>query len=227
MRKSAVESVHRRSLDERAADSIRQSILTGRMKPGERITEIPLSEELGLSRGTTRAALRKLAHEGLIVQEPYKGYEVRSLTSQGAWELYTLRSALEGLAAKLVTERMNEGVAAELESIFKNIETFARQGNRAKTIEADFAFHRRMITLSGHHLLQAHYDMIEQQMRLYFALVGRYLPLEAYIPAHRDLVKAIVSGDVDSAFALATEHNRPDGEIVVEELRKLEENAAD
>jgi DNA-binding GntR family transcriptional regulator len=102
--------VQRRSLDAQAADKLRDAILTGSFQPGERLTEEVIAELLGLSRGTIRGSLRLLMHEGLILQEPYRGYSVRSLTSRDAWELFTLRNALEAFAARLFAVVFHAGV---------------------------------------------------------------------------------------------------------------------
>ncbi|HET7409241.1 MAG TPA: GntR family transcriptional regulator, partial [Paracoccaceae bacterium] len=93
--------VERRSLADRATDALREMIVTGICPPGSRITEQRFAEELGLSRGTVRAALRELAHEGLTEMKAYTGWSVVTLTAQDARELSTLRGALEGLAARL------------------------------------------------------------------------------------------------------------------------------
>src|SRR6185295_11997862 len=91
--------VEKRSLVWRAADVLRQQILRGELVPGQRVTETALATQLEVSRGTLRAALRALAHEGLIEQVAYTKWMLPEFSNSDAWELYTLRGTLEGMAA--------------------------------------------------------------------------------------------------------------------------------
>src|SRR5512134_2652937 len=110
--------VEKRSLVWRAADVLRQQILRGDLVPGQRVTETALATQLEVSRGTLRAALRALAHEGLIQQVAYTKWMLPEFSQADAWELYTLRGTLEGMAARLAAEhRKADGIAA-LEAAF-------------------------------------------------------------------------------------------------------------
>lgn len=93
-----------RSLDWRAADMLREQILTGAFPPGHRLTETMLATELDVSRGTVRSALRSLTYEGLVAQVAYSKWLVPELALQDARELATLHAALAGLAARLAAE---------------------------------------------------------------------------------------------------------------------------
>jgi DNA-binding GntR family transcriptional regulator len=89
--------IRKRSAEAQATDALRDQILRGGARPGSRLTEIGLSQQLSLSRSTVRTALHQLANEGLVVQEPYTDWQVASLSGADAWELYTLRASLEAL----------------------------------------------------------------------------------------------------------------------------------
>ena len=91
----------KRLLDRQAADRIRAHILDGILSAGARLLETQLAEELEVSRGTVRAALALLASEGLVTQVAFTRWQVSETTPRDAWEIYTLRAALEGLAARL------------------------------------------------------------------------------------------------------------------------------
>src|SRR5216684_2021836 len=111
----------KRSLDRQAADVLREEILSGRLAPGLRLVEATLAAQLGVSRGTVRAALSELAHEGLVLQVAYTKWMVPELWDEDAWELYTLRGALEGLAARLAAERRTRETLATLEASFASL----------------------------------------------------------------------------------------------------------
>ncbi|WP_019173748.1 GntR family transcriptional regulator [Pseudaminobacter salicylatoxidans] len=107
--------VERKSLADQATDILRQGILEGRFHPGERLVETWLAEHMQLSRGTIRAALRELTHEGLVRVIPYTGWEVEELSVKDAEELCVVRGALEALAARLAAENMTSEKAERLE----------------------------------------------------------------------------------------------------------------
>src|SRR5690242_2130858 len=106
--------VDKQPLDKRAAELLRQRIVSGTFPPGYRLVEATLSEQMSLSRGTIRSALSQLAHEGLVTQKAYTRWAVSELSAGDAWELFTLRSALEALAARLAAERADTAMADRL-----------------------------------------------------------------------------------------------------------------
>jgi DNA-binding GntR family transcriptional regulator len=103
-----------RSLDWRAADMLRQQILSGGFPPGHRLTETVLANELDVSRGTVRAALRSLTYEGLVAQVAYSKWLVPELTPEDANEITTLHAALTGLAARLAAETGTVGPGGDM-----------------------------------------------------------------------------------------------------------------
>ncbi|MBE9016749.1 GntR family transcriptional regulator [Chroococcidiopsis sp. CCALA 051] len=211
-----------KSLDIQAAEAIREQILSGGFPPGSRLLEIPLSEQLNLSRGTIRSALQQLTYEGLVVQIPYKGCAVLELSSQDAWELYTLRSALEGLAAKLAAAAMTADKAEILNSSLKQLIEATKSDRRGKVADADFALHQAIVQLSEHQRLQQQYQIVGQQIRLYIASCNTLIPdVEEIIEQHRLLIEAICSGNTAIAERIAKEHN-VDGEELIKHLEKIE-----
>ena len=212
-----------RSLDVQAADVIREEILSGALAPGERLLETELSERFNLSRGTIRSALQQLTYEGLIVQFPYRGCAVAGLSSQDAWELYTLRSALEGLAARLAAGAMTPDKANSLNVALQLLLEATQKGNWKDVADADFGLHKTIIQFSGHNRLQQQYKIVEQQIRLYIASCNALSGLEAITQQHESLVKAICSGNAAAAEQIAKEHNA-DGQDLVKHLQALEKN---
>src|SRR5476649_2386395 len=134
--------VHRRSLDRRAADILREEILSGRFAPGFRLVETWLAQQLQVSRGTVRAALSELAHQGLVDQVAYTKWSVPDLKAQDAWELYTLRASLEALASYFAAEAMTPVGQASLKASFDRLAAAAVAGKLRPAVEADLAFHK-------------------------------------------------------------------------------------
>jgi DNA-binding GntR family transcriptional regulator len=213
-----------RSLDHQAADVIRQQILEGSFPPGHRLVETQLADALELSRGTVRSALQQLTHENLVVQLPYKGWLVPPLRSQDAWELYTLRSGLEGLAARLAAMDITSEKATLLDQAFQRLVKAAEQENWEAVNEADFALHKIIIQLTEHRRLQEQYNIIEQQIHLYITSCHALLDYDLLqiIEQHRGMVEAICSGDAALAQQIAQDHTTADGEKLVKHLQELE-----
>jgi DNA-binding GntR family transcriptional regulator len=216
--------IEKRSLNTAAADSLRQAIVTGAIAPGARLTEVVLASRMGLSRGTVRAALLRLVTEGLVVQRPYAGWEVASLTSRDAWELYTLRAALEALAAKLAAERMDGNKRPILEAAFEKL-SLAAQSDDAKAItDADLALHKTIVALSGHRRLVDQYALVEQQVRMYIASTNALLQTrQLVVQEHEGFVRAVARGDADQAERLAREHSLYAGNDLVAHLERQEQ----
>jgi DNA-binding GntR family transcriptional regulator len=197
-----------RLLDRQAAISIRRQIVNGTMPPEHRLLETELARTLEVSRGTIRSALMQLTAEGLVRQVAFTRWEVAPVSKHEAWELYTLRAALEGLAARLAAERANAGNCEPLEAAFVNLEAAATKGVSEETIDADFALHKALVALSGHsRLVQEHAKLI-QQVRFQMTHIGLTArDFHSLLEDHRALKDAVISGDGKTASVLAETHN--------------------
>jgi DNA-binding GntR family transcriptional regulator len=108
-------------------DYMKDAIITGKLKPGERLMEVQLAEKLGVSRTPVREAIRKLELEGLVVMVPRKGAYVADLDAKDLLNVLEVRSSLEGLAASLAAERITE---EEIDKLKKIIEEFQKKNRR-------------------------------------------------------------------------------------------------
>jgi DNA-binding GntR family transcriptional regulator len=215
--------IDKRSLDRAAADKLRRGIVAGEIIPGARLKEADLAMQFQLSRGTVRTALHRLVAEGLVAQRPYSGWQVVSLSSHDAWELYTLRGSLEALAARLAAENMNELHRQKLWETFGRLKSAVRVKNDEAITDADFAIHKMIIQLAGHQRLAAQYALVEQQTRMYIAssnaMLGRR---ELVLRNHENLLKAIASGNAESAERVARSHGLKAANELINRLREKE-----
>lgn len=201
------------SLDSQVADVIREQILSGQLSPGFRLIETQLAEQFSLSRGTIRAALQQLTHEGLVTQILHRGWTVAQLSMQDTWELYTLRNVLESFAARLVAESINAEKKNVLKTALKRLANAVKTKDLKSITNEDFALHKTIIQLSDHQRLHAQYTLIEQQIRLYIACCDSLFPdLDVITEEHEALVDVICSGNGTLAEQTAREHNS-DGKI--------------
>jgi DNA-binding GntR family transcriptional regulator len=215
--------VERRSLAEQAAQILRQGILDGRFLPGSRLLETWLAEQMHLSRGTVRTALRELTHEGLVRAIPYTGWEVAALTLKDARELCTVRATLEALAARLAAEAISPEKIATLNVAYDRLVEAARRGNHRQCVENDLALHKTIFEMTGNDLLIGLYERIGQQIRMFVAFSDLRSDSNEFITWHAALVKSIKDGDAAAAERIAAENANRNGE---ELLAQLERNTA-
>ena len=206
-----LQAVQRRSLEQRAADALRAAIIAGRYPPGSRLTEMQLSELLGTSRGTVRSALQRLATEGLVAQRPYAAWEVIGLSVNDAWELFTLRGALEGLAAELVAGGIGEHriPTDPIRAAFDALVAACETGDMDQADEADFGFHKALVVAAAHARLLMQYERVEAQMRMLVVRSNEYSRVPTRLIAeHRPLLKVLLAGDAEQAGSAFRAHIR-------------------
>ena len=210
-------------VEAQATDALRDSIINGTIAAGARITEIQISQQLKLSRATIRTALHQLAKEGLLNLVPYTGWTVLSLSSRDVWELYTLRSSVERLAAQLVAGSINSAKASRLKWAFDGLAKECDRGSPGRIAEADFALHKTIIQLADHTRLASQYALIEQQIRMYIrssdALISE---ISTIIDQHKPIVDSILAGDVTASGHLSEQHNLTEGKKLSDHLKHIE-----
>jgi DNA-binding GntR family transcriptional regulator len=203
MEAKATETINKQSLESQAVELLRRQILRGELTAGERLLETPIAERLGLSRGTIRAALRRLIEEGLVCHVPYTGYQVIDFSDHDLWELYTLRGALESLAARLAALRIEAGGTRQLRAAFAELVAAAAAADHEKADRLDRELHSLIVRLSGHERLLDHYTRVENQFRVYIALSNRDVDAREICESHRELVDSLCAGDAERAAKLA------------------------
>lgn len=197
-----------RLLDRQAANSIRRQIVNGSLPPAHRLLESALARDLEVSRGTIRSALMQLTAEGLVSQVAFTKWEVAPASVHEAWELYTLRSALEGLAARLVAQSITPEQRDALEDAFRSLEVAVNKGDAEAIVDADFNMHSTLVGLAGHKRLTKEHEKLIQQVRFqmtHIGLTGR--DYSNLLVDHGALKDAVISGDAETAERLAANHN--------------------
>ncbi|WP_027531777.1 GntR family transcriptional regulator [Bradyrhizobium sp. WSM3983] len=210
-------------IEVQATTALRNAIVSGAIRAGERITEIQISQQMNLSRATVRTALHQLAKEGLLTLVPYTGWTVVSLSAEDVWELYTLRSAVERLAAQLVASTITPAKAARLTEALDVLIQECKRGDTARIAEADFGLHKTIVLLTDHGRLGFQYGLIEQQTRMHIRSSYAIIPSpKRIIEDHRPIVEAICAGKADLAGRLSEQHHLAEGEKHLAHLKRLE-----
>ncbi|MFS0702085.1 GntR family transcriptional regulator [Cellulomonas sp. 179-A 4D5 NHS] len=199
-------SLDRSTLRERALTTLRDAVTSGRYQPGDHLGEVDLAQQLGVSRGTVREALRHLQQEGLVSPGARGMLRVRALSAREVTELFRVRAALEGLAVAEILA--GPGRDAAVHRLRGALVTLAEAGTEFEArLQADLAFHLLLCELSGNSMLVDSWRHLEGRMRV------TILSLEPSSWAsltsedrHAAIVDAIEQGDVDTAVAVVEQH---------------------
>lgn len=201
------EPLSRASTAMRVAEVLRERIVAGEVAPGERLVELEISRELGVSRSPIREALLRLAEEGLVTIVPYRGALVASLSRQRLQDLLEVRLALERYALSRLIARADEAAHATLLAHVETIERAVRARNARAAVDADMETHRAMIALAGNDVLLRSYDALLNQFRTYIRITsGHYERAEDLADEHRALLAALRERDATYAQAILDAH---------------------
>jgi GntR family transcriptional regulator of vanillate catabolism len=205
----------------RAALALRTMLLEGRFQPGQRIREVPLAAELGVSRIPLRLVLERLAHEGLLLVRPTRGFEAQLFTAADINEAIELRGLLEGMAARLAAERFRDAKdIAPLEALNGEIARIVKRKNSMDHLEdyidSNARFHAEILRLSKSPILAR---AMEHTCSLPFASPSAFVKrrytaadsielFHAAVDQHRGILEAIANRESARAELLAREHAR-------------------
>lgn len=206
-----------RPLRELVLDAIRSAIMSGILQPRERLMEIQLAEELGVSRTPIREALRKLELEGFIVMVPRKGAYVSDLSFKDIADVFEIRAALEGLAAGLAAERITEDELERLERLLVEKQEAITQDDIDKLVEVDTKFHELMYQASRNVRLSTIISNLREQIQR-FRLASLSYPgrNKLSLEEHKNIVEAIQARDCQLARQLAQEHIENAENVLIE-----------
>jgi DNA-binding GntR family transcriptional regulator len=211
-----------------AYQALRQAILQGDLAPGERLRSDALANDLKVSRTPVREALRKLEAEGLV-ERSGSGLIVREFSEKDLTEIFYVREALEGMAARLAAENATPGEIAEIRELLDDMEAVRERGDVAALRPLTAEFHRSIGRASHNgRLLQSLESLLEhvRQMQTSTLLQVEGRPAEA-LKEHRDLLKAIEARDAERAEKLARAHRHKTLELRRQMLRaQLRESRA-
>lgn len=188
-------------------NTLRQAILKGELKPGERLLEIQLANKLGVSRTPVREAIRKLELEGLVIMIPRRGAEVADITEKSLKDVLEVRKALEELAVQLACEKM---MPEEIERLKDEAEKFrhvAGNPDVTKVAEADVRFHDIIYMATGNQKLISLLNNLREQMYRYrVEYLKRDDVYESIFHEHDEIVRFIEEKDKVAASKIVSEH---------------------
>lgn len=200
--------------------TLRQAILTGELKPGERLMEIHLANKLGVSRTPIREAIRQLELEGLVIMIPRKGAQVASITEKSMTDVLEVRLALEKLAVELacrrITYEQKEALKLALESFEKAVET----DNASDIARADVEFHDVIFLATGNMRLgQMVNNLAEQMYRFRFEYIKDKGGRTRLIEEHRRIYDAVINGNLEQATKEISIHIKNQEDSIINLIR--------
>lgn len=200
--------------------TLRQAILTGKLKPGERLMEVRLAEKLGVSRTPVREAIHKLELEGLVTMVPRRGAEVAQITEKSMNDVLEVRRALDALCAELACDRITEEGLSALKQACDYFEQCVAEQDILKIAQADVALHDIIVQATGNQrLIQLVNNLSEQMYRYRFEYIKDSSGHETLVDEHRIIYQSIVSKDKDTASAAAKTHIDNQKKAIIRQIR--------
>lgn len=188
-------------------NTLRQAILKGELKPGERLMEIQLSKRLGVSRTPIREAIRKLELEGLVVMIPRKGAEVAKITEKDLRDVLEVRCTLEELAVSLAAANIKEEDVHILEQKNEEFIKAIEVGDVVEIAEADVNFHDAIYTLTDNaRLIQILNNLREQMYRYRFEYIKDEDKRKGLIQEHNIIIEALAKKDIQAVKIAVRQH---------------------
>jgi phosphonate utilization transcriptional regulator len=182
-------------------------ILSGELAPGEKLTETTLAARMGVSRGPLREAFRMLDEAGLVRTEKNRGVFVRDIPIDEAVEIFDLRAAMDELVGRRLAQTISAAALREIKGMVDSMEQAVKAKDAYSYHLLNLKFHDRLVELAGNGKLTAIYRKLIKELSLFRRLNladGWLMPISA--GEHRQIVKAIASGDADAAGKAMFDH---------------------
>jgi len=194
-------------LSQKVYRALKIEIIKGSLKPGTKLSEGKIAEQMGVSRTPVREALRKLAAEGFVKISPNQGVVVSNASVEDVQEVLQIRGVLEGLAARLATKRINEEEIKELEKYQKRMEHYTNKDNVLAFSEMDAEFHELILNICGNNrLIQIRENLSDQAHRYRIRSLSVPGRLKYSFKEHQEIVEALKRKNTKQADRLSQKH---------------------
>ena len=205
---------------------IERAILQGEHAPGSKLVEAAIAEKLGVSRGPVREAFRMLEEAGLVRTEKNRGVFVRDIPIEEAAEIFDLRAAMDELVGRKLAESITPAQLKEVKALVDGMEKAVRSADARQYHLLNLKFHDRLVEMAGNSKLSAIYRKLIKELSLFrrLNLADSWLmPISAN--EHRQIVKAIASGDAQAAGQAMFQHVMDSKERTIENHQRRREQA--
>jgi DNA-binding GntR family transcriptional regulator len=190
-------------------ENLRDQIIQGKLKPGQRIMDTDIVSELDVSRTPIREALKILETEGLITIKPRKGAFVAEITSKDAWEVYTIIAVLCALAIPMVVNRTSEADIKKLKNIFQKMEETVKEESPDinKYLHFHLKFHDTIFQIAGNGRLRQIYNNMNNHIRGFGYITFSNLEyLRSSCQRHKKILESVEVKDKEQGKRLMYDH---------------------
>ena len=206
-------------------NTLRQAILTGELKPGERLMEIHLANKLGVSRTPIREAIRKLELEGLVTMIPRRDAEVAQITEKSMNDVLEVRMSLDALCVELACDRITQEGLDALRDACDAFEQSVKTKDVRKIAQADVALHDIIVQATGNQrLVQLVNNLSEQMYRYRFEYIKDSSQHPTLIEEHRIIYQSLLNKDKETASVAAKTHIDNQRKSIIRQIRLDREN---
>lgn len=201
-------------------NTLRQAILRGELKPGERLMEIQLANKLGVSRTPIREAIRKLELEGLVLMIPRKGAEVADITEKSLRDVLEVRRALEELSVQLACEKITQEEIGELERAAEEFKKILKSDDITEIAEADVRFHDVIYMATDNQKLILLLNNLREQMYRYRVEYLKNPKVhQKLIREHEEIIEHIKKREKEAAIEIVCKHIDNQVDAVTDTIR--------
>jgi len=186
---------------------LKTEIIKGSLRPGTKLLEGKIAEQMGVSRTPVREALRELAAEGFVKMSPNQGVLVNNASIENIQEVLQIRGVLEGLAARLAAKIISEEEINELEKYLKQMEYYTNKDDSLAFSEVDAEFHELILNICGNNrLIQIRKNLSGQAHRYRIRSLNIPGRLKYSLKEHLEIVEALKRKDAEQADRLSQKH---------------------
>lgn len=204
----------RETLNNIVADAMREAILSGQFKPGDRLPEPQLAEMFGVSRNPIREALKVLSNEGLVEISPRKGARVPLMSPDELRETIELRAELEGISARNATRHCRDEIRQALQSLLDEGNGAAGRGDMAELQIVNDRFHAQLGEAAHNRYLAEFMRSLRDRTYWLFSNQAATRVADSW-KEHSRILEAVIAGDAHLAAHLASTHVREVGEALL------------
>lgn len=219
---NGIKSVYR-SMQNIVFDTLRDEVLSGKLKPGDGLNTLALSKRLQVSRTPIREALNRLASIGLVEAEPHRGFFVKKLSVEEILEIYYIRATLSGACTRLAVRNITDEQVNTLHQLCEEMETSLSENDHHLMLDKNYIFHNTIFNAADsprlENLVIQYYQLSEQYRALALELPGRY---HEVCKEHRAIVDALAKRDADLAEKCEKEHQINTAKRIAESLGATE-----
>ena len=206
--------LERRVFREEIREKLIEDILSGQLAPGARIVETKIAQQFGVSQGPVREALRDLELFGFVVSSPFRGTQVRKISTEELLEIYPIRAALEGVAARAAAVRIDQATLDRLEELIGAMREAAARDDHPAEADADHDFHHAIIKASGNRMLENLWQTMRLSITTCLTHSFTHRSLHEIAERHVAVLEALRSGDPSRAEAAIRRHIEEPGEWI-------------